>query len=106
MATITTSQTFDSAARTAGEAFTINSGAIAAHEFPAAIAEADGTPSRFVALDAVGTEVLSGSAGYRDDQPPPEMKFKTRIIVKDADVLVESFVFSVVTASGADQQTQ
>ncbi|MDQ5907769.1 MAG: hypothetical protein QG590_2254 [Pseudomonadota bacterium] len=34
------------------------------------------------------------------------MKFKTRIIVKDADVLVESFVFSVVTASGADQQTQ
>jgi len=28
VATITTSQTFDSAARTAGEAFTINSGAI------------------------------------------------------------------------------
>ena len=72
-------------------------GAIAAHEFPAAIAKADGTPARFVALDAAGTEVLSGSAGYRDDQPPPEIKFKTRIIVKDADVLVESFVFSVVT---------
>ncbi len=81
-------------------------GAVTAHEFPAAIAEDDGVPARFVALDAGGTEVLSGSAGHKDDQPAPEMKFRARIIVKDADVLVESFVFSVVTASGADQQTQ
>ena len=72
-------------------------GAIAAHEFPAARAEDDGIPARFVALEAAGTEFLAGSAGYKDDKPAPEMKFKTRIIVKDADVLVESFVFSVVT---------
>jgi len=76
-------------------------GAIAAHPFPPAIAENDGAPATFIARDAAGLQVLAGSAGYRDADPPPEMKFKTRLIVKDADVLVESFVFSLALTGEA-----
>ena len=72
-------------------------GAIAAHPFPSAIAERDGVPFRFEAIDAIGALALSGTAGYRDDLPAPEMKFKTRRIVEGADVQIESFVFSVIT---------
>lgn len=72
-------------------------GAIAAHPFPSAIAERDGVPFRFEAIDAIGALALSGSAGYREDLPAPEMKFKTRRIVEGADVQIESFVFSVIT---------
>lgn len=76
-------------------------GAVAAHPFKAAVAEADGVPASFVAHDFEDTRVLAGSAGYRDDMPPPEMKFRTRQVVKDADVLVESFVFSVIREEAA-----
>ncbi len=79
-------------------------GAIVANPFPAAIAERDGVPSRFEARDAIGALALSGSAGYRDDLPAPEMKFKTRRIVEGADVQIESFVFSVVASIGAGDQ--
>ena len=71
-------------------------GAIAAHPFPTARGLADGRPAGFTAYDADGMAVLSGTAGHKDDDPPPEMQFKTRMIVEDADVLVESFVFSVI----------
>lgn len=71
-------------------------GAIAAHPFPAARGLADGAPASFKAFDSDGMAVLEGSAGYKDASPQPEMKFKTRVIVEDADVLVESFVFSLV----------
>lgn len=74
-------------------------GAVAAHPFKPAVAEADGKPASFAAHDFDGMQVLTGSAGYRDDLPAPEMKFRTRVIVKDADVLVESFVFSLVAGS-------
>lgn len=75
-------------------------GAVAAHPFKPAVAETDGTPASFTAVDFDGTPVLKGSAGYRDALPAPEMKFRTRTVVKDADVLVESFVFSL--APGAE----
>lgn len=71
-------------------------GAVRANPFPPARADADGRPAGFTAYDADGMAVLSGTAGHKDDDPPPEMKFKTRMIVEDADVLVESFVFSVI----------
>lgn len=71
-------------------------GAVKANPFPPARADADGVPASFVAYDSEGLAVLSGSAGYRDEDPAPEMKFRTRVIVKDADVLVESFVFAVI----------
>ena len=71
-------------------------GAVAAHPFPAARGLADGRPVRFEAFAASGDRVLVGRAGYKDDQPPPEMAFKTRMILEDADVLVESFVFSLL----------
>ena len=82
---------------------TPQAGAIAAHPFPPARGLADGPPARFVAYDADGMAVLEGSAGHRDDPLKPEMKFRTRVIVEDADVFVESFVFSVITTSVADQ---
>ena len=71
-------------------------GAIAAHPFPPARGLADGRPAGFTAYDASGKAVLSGTAGHKDDDPPPEMQFRTRMIVEDADVLVESFVFAVL----------
>lgn len=71
-------------------------GAVQANPFPAARGLADGRPARFEAFAASGGRVLTGSAGYRDDIPPPEMKFRTRQIVEDADVIVESFVFSLL----------
>ena len=71
-------------------------GAIAAHPFKPARGLADGRPAGFTAYDAAGKAVFSGTAGHKDDDPPPEMKFKTRMIVEDADVLVESFIFSVI----------
>ena len=71
-------------------------GAIHARPFPPAIALADGKPSRFSAFDKAGTLRLQGSAGFKTDEPTPEMAFKTRQIIEGADVLVESFVFSVV----------
>lgn len=71
-------------------------GAIHARPFPPAIALADGKPSRFSAFDNFGTLRLQGSAGYKTDEPTPEMAFKTRQIIEGADVLIESFVFSVV----------
>ena len=74
-------------------------GTLTAFPFPPAVAEADGTPATFVAFDQDGTAVLYGTAGYKDADPKPEMKFKTRVIVKDADVLVESFVFSLVSGA-------
>lgn len=70
-------------------------GAITASPFPPAIALRDGVPARFEAIDASGSKVLSGSAGFKSDDPPPEMKFKTRRIVAGADVMIDSFVFSV-----------
>lgn len=73
-------------------------GAVAVNPFPAARGLADGRPVRFEAFAASGDRVLVGSAGYRDDQPAPEMKFKTRMILEDADVLVESFIFSLLDA--------
>lgn len=76
-------------------------GAIKANPFKPAVAENDGVPARFAAFDFDGTRVLGGSAGYRDDEPAPQLKFRTRMIVKDADVLVDSFVFSVVAAEAA-----
>lgn len=71
-------------------------GAVAAYPFPFSIAEADGKPSRFEAFATDGRRVIAGTAGYRDDIPEPEMKFKTRQIVQDADVGIESFVVAVV----------
>lgn len=71
-------------------------GAIAANPFHAARGLADGRPVRFEAFAESGDRVLVGSAGYKDDQPEPEMKFRTRMIVEDADVLVESFIFSLL----------
>lgn len=79
-------------------------GAISANPFPSAIAERDGVPFRFEARDAIGELVLSGTAGYREELPAPEMKFKTRRIVEGADVQIESFVFSVVASIGAGDQ--
>lgn len=70
-------------------------GACAASPFLPAIAEADGKPARFEAYDVIGHRVMAGTAGYKDDQPVPEMAFKTRQIIEGADVLVESFIFSV-----------
>jgi hypothetical protein len=75
-------------------------GAVVAHPFPAARGLADGRPARFEAFAQSGDRVLVGSAGYRDDAPAPEMKFRTRLIVEDADVLVESFVFSLLDTAG------
>lgn len=74
-------------------------GALSAFPFPPAVAEADGTPTTFVAFDQDGTAVLYGTAGYKDNEPKPEMKFKTRVVVKDADVLIEDFVFSLVSGA-------
>lgn len=76
-------------------------GAIKANQFKPAVAENDGVPARYAAFDFDGTRVLGGSAGYRDDEPAPQLKFRTRMIVKDADVLVDSFIFSVVAAEAA-----
>ena len=76
-------------------------GAVKANPFPPARAYADGVPASFVAFDSEGLAVLSGSAGYREEDPAPEMKFRTRVIVKDADVLVESFVFAVIQEKAA-----
>lgn len=70
-------------------------GAITARPFPPAIALRDGVPERFEAIDASGSKVLSGSAGFMGDDPPPEMKFRTRCIVAGADVMIDSFIFSV-----------
>ncbi len=70
-------------------------GAIAARPLPPAIALRDGRPSAFRAFNAASQQVLSGTAGYKDDTPAPEMKFKTRQIVEGADVLIESFVLAV-----------
>jgi hypothetical protein len=53
---------------------------------------------RFEAFAQSGDRVLAGTAGYKEDQPAPEMKFRTRMILEDADVLVESFVFSLLDA--------
>lgn len=52
--------------------------------------------ARFEARDFDDTLVLTGSAGHKDDRPAPQMKFRTRMIVQDADVMIDSFVFSVV----------
>lgn len=71
-------------------------GAVAAHPFPPARGLADGAPARFVAYDADGMAVLEGSAGHKDDPLKPEMAFKARVIVEDADVMIESFVFSII----------
>lgn len=59
---------------------------------------ADGAPVRFEAFDAAGAFVLSGTAGHKDAAPAPEMKFKVRTIVRDADVPIESFELSVFGA--------
>ena len=81
-------------------------GAIAAHPFLPAIADRDGVPFRFEARDAIGELALSGTAGYREDMPAPEMQFKTRRVVEGADVLIESFVFSVgASVSAGDPQS-
>lgn len=71
-------------------------GEISAYPFPFSVADADGKPTRFEAFAVDGRRVIAGTAGYRDDVPAPEMKFKTRHIVQDADVGIESFVISVV----------
>lgn len=71
-------------------------GEVAAYPFPFSVAEADGRAARFEAFAIDGRLVLAGTAGYRDDLPEPEMKFKTRQIVQDADVGIESFVVAVV----------
>lgn len=78
-------------------------GAIAAHPFKPGQAEADGIPARFEAFDFEDTRVLAGTAGYRDDLPAPEMKFRTRMLVKDADVLIDSFIFSLAMKTGGDE---
>lgn len=70
-------------------------GAVAAYPFKPAIAERDGRPVRFEARDFDDVLVLQGTAGYRNDDPPPEMKFRARTIVQDADVMIDSFVFSL-----------
>lgn len=77
-------------------------GAIAAFPFPPAIGLRDGVPDSFDAIAADGRRAFSGSAGYRDDFPRPEMVFRTRQILEGADVLVESFVFSMVLDDGAE----
>lgn len=78
-------------------------GAIAANPFKPGQAKADGVPARFEAFDFDDTRVLAGTAGYRDDQPAPEMKFRTRLLVKDADVMIDSFVFSLaMNAAGGE----
>lgn len=74
-------------------------GAIHARPLPPAIALADGKPVCFAAFDAAGNLRLQGSAGYKTAEPTPEMIFKTRQIIEGADVLVESFVFSVAAKS-------
>lgn len=59
------------------------------------IASADGIPKSFEAYDASGRIVLAGTAGHRDDDPEPEMRFKVRQIIRDADVIVEFFELSI-----------
>lgn len=71
-------------------------GSVAAYPFPFSVADSDGRPARFEAFAFDGRLVIAGTAGYRDDLPEPEMKFKTRQIVQDADVGIESFVVAVV----------
>lgn len=78
-------------------------GAIAANPFKPGQAEADGVPARFEAFDFDDTRVLAGTAGYREDLPAPEMKFRTRLLVKDADVLIDSFVFSLAMTTGGGE---
>lgn len=75
-------------------------GRLTANPFPPGQAEVDGTPQSFVACRADGTPVLAGSAGYKDDEPKPEMTFKTRRIVQGADVPIEEFVFSLALRTG------
>lgn len=78
-------------------------GAISANPFKPGQAEADGIPARFEAFDFEDTRVLAGTAGYREDLPAPEMKFRTRMLVKDADVLIDSFIFSLAMKTGGDE---
>lgn len=56
---------------------------------------ADGAPDSFEAYDADGGIVLAGSAGHHLDEPAPEMKFRVRQIVQDADVVIENFEISI-----------
>lgn len=76
-----------------------NNGEIKAEPFKTAIADADGTPAYFEAWTESNGRALVGSAGHIDDEPKPEMKFKTRKIIEGADVQIDSFVFSVAMKS-------
>ena len=76
-------------------------GRLTANPFPPGQAETDGTPQTFIACRADGTPVITGTAGYRDDEPKPEMAFKTRRIVAGADVPIEEFIFSLVLKTNA-----
>lgn len=72
-----------------------DAGSVKANPIPKAIAEADGIPAYFEAWTTADGRALVGSAGYKDDEPKPEMQFKTRKIIEGADVEIESFIFSV-----------
>lgn len=68
-----------------------------AKAFPLTVggALADGVPTSFEAFDPNGQIVLAGTAGYKDNIPKPEMRFKVRQIVQDADVSVDAFEISI-----------
>lgn len=70
-------------------------GKASANPMKTGIATADGAPSSFEAYDRNDQIVLAGSAGHRDADPKPEMRFKVRQIVQDADVDIESFEISI-----------
>lgn len=62
-----------------------------AYPLHAGIAIADGVPDHYQAYAADGGLVGEGPAGHVADEPPPEMQFKVRQIIKGADVIIETF---------------
>ena len=70
-------------------------GILTGYPFEPSIAENDGVPFRFEAYGQNLRRVLTGTAGHRSDKPKPDMAFKTKQLVKDGDVMIETFIFSV-----------
>jgi len=78
------------------KAFTEAKQAIAkAFPLTVGVAIADGVPTSFEAFDPNGQIILAGTAGYKDNIPKPEMRFKVRRIVQDADVSIDAFEISI-----------
>jgi len=73
----------------------VQDGVLTGYPFEPAIAENDGVPFRFEAYGQNLRRVLTGTAGHRSDKPKPDMAFKTKQLVKDGDVMIETFIFSV-----------